>query len=175
MVVEKRLVAAVVAACAFAGAVATTASATTATKVVSAADAKADQVLSFYNQALDETVDACYPGPPVTTTPQVNDGCQHWVPVPASQGYLIESAYPSVPTLCIKAPSQVGQLATMAPCNAADPSQQWNFPRIGSDQVFIALAGDNTQVLGSTTPGYQLELEELTGAANQRWTQTPPV
>jgi hypothetical protein len=63
----------------------------------------------------------------------------------------------------------------MAPCNAADPSQQWNFPRIGSNQVFIALAGDNTQVLGSTTPGYQLELEELTGAANQRWTQTPPV
>ncbi|MBR7837034.1 hypothetical protein KDL01_27405 [Actinospica durhamensis] len=165
----KRFAAAAVAALALTGAAATTASAAAS----ATPSATPDQTLSFYNRGAQGVLDAYCSGPqgPVTWPIAGGDACQQWKVDQGSQGLLLESI--AKPGQCIQAPENIGQLATLTPCNAYDPSQQWDFPRIGND-VFIAQAGENSQVLGSLGNYAQIELEQADGAANQRWNPAPP-
>ncbi len=162
----KRFAAATVAALALTGAAASTAAADTGT-------ATPDQTLSFYNRAAQGVLDAYCTGPqgPVTWPVTPGDACQHWKVGQGSEGSLLESiAYPG---RCLQAPESIGMPAGLAPCNAYDPSQQWNFPRLGNE-VFIAEAADDSQVLGSLGNHARIELEQSNGAANQRWYPAPP-
>jgi hypothetical protein len=165
MTAKKRFAATAVAAVALAGAAASTAQA--------AVGASPDQVISLYNRTVGGMLDVYCSGPggPVAWPTVPGDACQRWRIVDGTEGYLLESVV--YPGLCVQAPESIGQVAGMTACDTSDPSQQWDFPRIGNE-VFIAQAGDNSQVLGVTFRRGPIELEQMTGAVNQRWYVAPP-
>jgi hypothetical protein len=142
--------------------------------MASTAHAQASQVLSFFNTQVQGMLDldCSTPNGPITWPATSNDACQHWQLDQVVGGYLLESGIN--PGRCIQAPQQVGDYATIANCNAVNPTQTWLLEPSG-DQVFIEQASDPDHVLAATQLYGRIAYEEKTGGPEQLWETTPPV
>lgn len=130
-----------------------------------------NQTVGFYNEEVGGMLDVDCSGNPGPITYQPNGGaCQAWTLTSGSQGTLLESAV--YPGQCIQAPQEVGEYASMVPCNAYDPTQQWVLEPAGR-RVFITQALDRDHVLAATQLQSRIEYQDKTGVPDQLWDMTP--
>jgi hypothetical protein len=126
-------------------------------------------VVSFYNPATDQMLDANGTGGdnPILWEPNGTD-YQKWQlhGLDKQRAALIESV--AKRGQCLQAPSRPGAQLLLRPCNRFNPDQHWTVEKFG-DQVYLGQADATDRVVTATEPHGPVSVDWRTDSEFQRW------